>query len=218
MRLVDHPEVIASWPEPTADAPWRILVSGCLGGLPCGVGGDDYGLGSHTSALASAQTAKIITFCPEDFSLGTPRTMPDIHGGDGFDVLDGRARVLDEHGRDLTHAMIAGAEQMLVVGRRENVRFALLTDMSAACGSQVIALGCRFDEPRQFQRGAGVAAATLARAHLPVVSQRDHATLRRIYERLRIEAPPFPTDVDHHDSDWVRANLPSPRRWPVQPA
>ena len=52
-------------------------------------------------------------FCPEDHRLGTPRTMPDLHGGDGHDVLDGTARVRDEHGADLTEALLAGADSAL---------------------------------------------------------------------------------------------------------
>ena len=69
--------------------------------------------------------------------------MPDIHGGDGVDVLAGRARVLDEHGSDLTEAMLAGARAMLAFARDNGAELAILTDMSAACGSQVISDGCR---------------------------------------------------------------------------
>ncbi len=43
---------------------------------------------------------KAVTFCPEDYSFGTPRSLPDIHGGNGFDVLDGKARVLTDKGED----------------------------------------------------------------------------------------------------------------------
>jgi hypothetical protein len=98
--------------------------------------------------------------------MGIPRTMPDLHGGDGVDVLEGRARVRDEHGADLTDAMIAGAEAMLSFARAERAELAVLTDMSAACGTQVISDGCRLVPLRRFQKGVGVAAATLlARGH-----------------------------------------------------
>jgi uncharacterized protein YbbK (DUF523 family) len=62
--------------------------------------------------------------------------MPDIHGGDGYDVLDGRARVVDEHGTDLTEKMLTGAQGMLACALENRVELAVLTDMSAACGSQ----------------------------------------------------------------------------------
>jgi len=32
-----------------------------------------------------------VLFCPEDFALGTPREIPDIQEGNGFDVLDGKS-------------------------------------------------------------------------------------------------------------------------------
>jgi uncharacterized protein YbbK (DUF523 family) len=93
--------------------------------------------------LFALPTMRALPFCPEAHSMGIPRTMPDLHGGDGVDVLEGRARVRDEHGADLTDAMIAGAEAMLSFARAERVELAVLTDMSAACGTQVISDGCR---------------------------------------------------------------------------
>ena len=90
--------------------------------------------------------------------------MPDIYDGDGLDVLDGRARVRDEHGSDLTDAMLRGAQAMLKHAREHDIDFAILTDGSAACGTQVIILGCRYDRPRRVHRAVGVAAATLVRA------------------------------------------------------
>jgi hypothetical protein len=36
----------------------------------------------------------MVNFRPEDFSFGTPRMTPNSHGGNGFDVLDGKARSL----------------------------------------------------------------------------------------------------------------------------
>ena len=56
-----------------------------------------------------------VAFCPEDLAFGTPREISDIHGGTGFDVLDGQARVLSESGRDWTAAMLEAAHAMLKV-------------------------------------------------------------------------------------------------------
>ncbi len=69
--------------------------------------------------------------------------VPDIHGGDGFDVLDGKARVLSDTGEDWTEAMLGAARAMLALAQQQRVRLALLTDISAACGSQVIYDGAR---------------------------------------------------------------------------
>src|SRR5690606_1049148 len=93
MLLAHHPERIAALRAPTAGEPWRVLVSGCLAGLSCGVDGTDYGMKDALAARRSLPTVARWPFCPEDYGIGTPRTMPDIHGGDGFDVLDGNARV-----------------------------------------------------------------------------------------------------------------------------
>src|SRR5690606_33865738 len=139
-----------------------------------------------------------------DPGLGTPRTLPATHGGDGFDVLRGRARVLDEHGRDLTEAMLRGGRAMVERALAARAELAILTDVSAACGSQVISDGCRFDEPRRYQRGVGVATAMLLEAGLPVVSQRDGRTLGRLRALLEPGFTPDPEALDHHEREWYR--------------
>lgn len=104
-----------------------------------------YGLEGARPDLLDDPRVRVVPFCPEDAGIGTPRGMPDIYDGHGFDVLDGRARVRDEHGTDLTEGMLRGAQAMLVHAREHDIDFAILTDGSAACGTQVITLGCRYD-------------------------------------------------------------------------
>ncbi len=208
--LVYHRALLEGLRVPTAEEPWRVLVSGCLAGWQCGVNGTDYGLGGGGDGLLALPTLRLIPFCPEQHALGTPRTMPDIHGGDGFDVLAGRARVLDEHGADLTEKMVAGARAMLAHAQSERVELALLTDASAACGSQVISDGCRLVPIRKHRKGVGVATAVLLEAGIPVVSQRDFLTLARLRARLE---PGRAIDADlrdHHDHPWTREHLPAP--------
>ena len=97
---------------------------------------------------------------------------------------------------------------MLAFAREHAVDFAVLTDMSAACGSQVISDGCRLVPARRWQRGVGVAAALLLDAGLPIVSPRDHLTLARLRARLD-PSHASPADArDHHDHPWVREHLP----------
>lgn len=188
---------------PTIEEPWRILVSGCLAGLPCGVNGTDYGLGANQPEWFSDPRVRRFSFCPEDHGLGTPRTMPDLHDGDGFAVLDGAARVLDEHRNDLTEAMLGGARAMLALAQRERIDFAVLTDRSGACGSQMISIGCRFEEPVDHRRGVGVATALLLREGFDVVSQRDPKTLGLLGVKLDPRYGAAPGAVDHHESPWV---------------
>lgn len=210
MLLPYHRDAVEALRPPTADDPWRVLVSGCLAGWRCGVDGGDYGLGVVLAELLALPTVRALPFCPEQHALGTPRTMPDIHGGDGVDVIAGRARVLDEHGTDLTAGMLEGARAMLAHALGARAELAILTDVSAACGSQVISDGCRLVPVRRHQKGVGVATALLLDASVPVVSQRDHRTIALLRARLE---PGYvvPDDArDHHEHPWTVEHLPMP--------
>lgn len=207
MLLPHHPELLRTLRTPSAAAPWRVVVSGCLAGWQCGVDGSDYGLATPMHELLARPELDVLAFCPEQHGLGTPRTMPDIHGGDGFDVLAGRARVLDEHGVDLTAAMLDGARAMLERATAHRAELAILTDASAACGSQVISDGCRLVELRRHRKGVGVATAMLLQAGIAVVGQRDFATLAQLW--ARIDGRAVPEDLrDHHDHPWTLVHLP----------
>jgi uncharacterized protein YbbK (DUF523 family) len=212
MLLAHHPALIRELREPTPEEPWRVLVSGCLAGWACGVDASDYGLGAALAELVALPTFRALPFCPEQHALGTPRSMPDIHGGDGVDVVLGRAKVMDEHGADLTSKMLEGARAMLAFARAARAELAILTDMSAACGSQVISDGCRLVPVRRFQKGIGVATALLFEAGLSVVSQRDLRTLALL--RARLDPGHHARDAhdarDHHEHPWTLEHLPGP--------
>ncbi len=204
--LAGAPARVAALRAPTAAEPWRVLVSGCLAGLACGVDGTDYGLAAARPAW-DGLPVRWVPFCPEDAGLGTPRTWPDLAGGDGFDVWDGTARVVDERGADLTEGMRAGARAMVEHALRERVDFAVLLDASGACGSVVVWDGARSLPGARRRLGVGVAAAALLRAGVPVVSQRDHHTLGLLRARLEPGFTPDPEARDHRDHPWVIANL-----------
>ncbi|MFO0739691.1 MAG: 2-thiouracil desulfurase family protein [Labilithrix sp.] len=208
MLVAYRPDVLEGLREATREEPLRVLVSGCLAGWGCGVDGTDYGMKGALAELLARQDVRAFPFCPEQHALGTPRTMPDIHGGDGVDVIAGRARVLDQHGIDLSAKMIEGGRAMVAFALESRVELALLTDMSAACGSQVISLGGRFDSPRRFQKGVGVATALLLEAGVPVLSQRDLRSLERLRRRLEARHRPDPEALDHHEHPWTREHLP----------
>jgi uncharacterized protein YbbK (DUF523 family) len=197
-----RPGLIESWPDFTPEAPLKILISGCLAGLPVLVDGGDFGAHPLMQRLLGLANVEAFPFCPENFSFGTPREAPDIHGGDGHDVLDGRARVYSETGKDWTDGMIAGAHRMLEIARANEVRLAVLTDISAACGSQVIYRGARATAAHQI--GQGVSAALLVRNGVPVVSQRDYKTLNAIFRKLNPSFRKLPDLTDHHEIEWYR--------------
>lgn len=200
---------ISSWPAFTAEQPLNLLASACLLGVPCGVDGTSYGAPyPHTERLVRLPRVRVVPFCPEDFAFGTPRETPDIHGGNGFDVLDGTARVLSSTGEDWTEQMLDAARTMLRVAQENEVRLALLMDMSAACGSQVIYNGARSDG--RYQAGQGVCAALLIRHGIKVVSQRDHRTLETLLSKFDPAHRTDPTARDHHETPWYIHTFGSP--------
>ncbi len=204
------PHDAAAWARlrvPSVEDPLRVLVSGCLEGWPCAVDGSDYGLGGAVAAVLDRPEVRRVPFCPEDVGFGTPRLTPDLDGGDGRDVLAGRARVIGPDGEDLTEPMLRGAHAMLAAALEARVELAVLTDMSAACGSQVISLGHRSRPVRRFQIGVGVATALLLAHGVPVLSQRDHRSLERLRHHLDPDHRPDPEARDHHEGDWYRQSF-----------
>jgi len=196
------PDIIDGWPEFTPESPLRVLISGCLAGLSVGIDGGSYGEHPLMRRLIDLPNVRAVTFCPENFAFGTPRATPDIHGGDGHDVLEGRARVLSDTGEDWTEGMVAAAHKMLSLAKAEDVRLAILMDISAACGSQVIYRGARATAAHQI--GQGVCAALLIRNGVPVVSQRDYRTLNGVFRKLNPAFKSRPDLQDHHEIEWYR--------------
>ena len=196
-------ELIRSWPAFSANSPLRVLVSACLAGDLCGVDGTANGEYPLAQRLLRLPNVRAVKFCPEHVAFGTPRRTPDIEGGDGFDVMDGCARVVSDTGDDWTAGLRAAAYEMRELAVERAVHLALLMDVSAACGSTVI-----YDGPRSlrtYRRGPGVAAAALIRAGVPVVSQRDERTLALIFAKLDVDASDRMSDnLDHHERFWYR--------------
>lgn len=189
---------------PTQEDPLRILVSSCLTGIMCGVDGTNYGEYPSVLKLLKYNNVKVITFCPEDFSFGTPREMCDIYGGTGVDVLDGVAKVLTSTGVDWTADMIKASEKMLEIAQKEKIELVVLMDTSAACGSQVIYDGNRFAENKKHRIGMGVCGAQLKRAGFNVISQRDFAALEIVYAKIDPNHVINSNAIDHDESEWYK--------------
>ena len=189
---------------PTAEDPLRVLMSACLTGITCGYDGSANGEYPSALKFLGYDTVKVTRFCPEEFSFGTPREMCDIHGGTGADVLDGKARVLTETGADWTEGMVAAAWKMLETAQKNDIEVAVLMDISAACGSQVIYDGNRFSENKVYQIGSGVAAAMLIRNGFKVISQRDYASLEILYAKADPAHTINPDAIDHHEIEWYK--------------
>ncbi len=169
---------------PTKESPLRILSSACLLGEMCGVDGTSNGKYPNVLKLLKYQNVKLIPFCPEDYVLGTPRETPDCEGGNGDDVLDGKAKVITQTGKDITSEMISASLKMLQIAQENKVELAVMMDSSGACGSQVIYNGSRFSENPIYQIGMGVCAAQLNRNGIKIVSQRDYASMEILYAKI----------------------------------
>jgi uncharacterized protein YbbK (DUF523 family) len=209
MPLLDKSE-LEQLPTFTSGQPMKILFSACLTGEKCGFDGSCYGDYPWIRKLMSMPNVRPFRFCPEHFSFGTPRELPDLHGGDGFDALDGRAQVLSDKGSDMTPGMIRGAQEMLHLAKKNAVDLAVMMDMSAACGSGVVSDGCRLVSQRKFRKGAGVAAALLLRNGFRVVSQRDFRTLEQLFRKLDPSHVVDPQAINHCETEWYRSYFGSP--------
>lgn len=187
---------------PTAEDPLRVLTSACLIGVKCGVDGTSNGEYPTVLKFLNFANVKLIPFCPEDFAFGTPRETPDVEGGDGHDVLDGKAKVITETGKDITGEMIAASLKMLEVAQNNNVELAVMMDVSGACGSQVIYKGSRFSENPRYQIGMGVCAAQLDRNGIKIISQRDFASLEIVYSKIDPNHVINEEAIDHDQHPW----------------
>jgi len=182
--------------------PLRIMMSKCLVGDACQWDGVAFDMQGFIPELLALPNVEHVVYCPEESAFGTPRELSDIEGGDGFDVLKGDARVITPSGADWTDSMIGTAERMAAIALSRKVDVAIMLDISAACGSQVIYMGQR--AKGIYQAGVGVAAAAMIRAGIPVVSQRDMRTLGRIRAHVDPSFTPDPTWIDHHESVWYQ--------------
>ncbi|MGM7723635.1 DUF523 domain-containing protein [Metabacillus sp. Hm71] len=143
-----------------------ILVSSCLAGLEVRYNGT-HSLDNRISNLVKEN--KAVTICPE--LLGgflTPREPAEIVGGDGEDVIDGKARVIEKSGKDVTELYIKGAYATLEKAKTINAAIVVLKENSPSCGSSMIYNG---EFKGKKIAGNGVTSALLKRYGLQVISE-----------------------------------------------
>ncbi|MFC0471029.1 DUF523 domain-containing protein [Halalkalibacter kiskunsagensis] len=143
-----------------------ILVSSCLAGLEVRYNGT-HSLDNKISKLVKEN--KAVTVCPELLGgFSTPRKPAEIVGGDGADVLDGKAKVIDKSGKDVTELYIKGAYTTLEKAQKINATLIVLKENSPSCGSSFIYNG-EFSGEKIV--GNGVTSALLKRNGLQVISE-----------------------------------------------
>lgn len=145
-----------------------ILVSACLVGIPCRYDG---GSCPHDQLQALATQGDVLPICPEVMGgLPTPRPSAEIQGGDGGDVLAGRARVVNIEGTDVTAEFLAGAQKALGIARRWGIKEAILKARSPSCS-----VGRTYDGSfsDRLVEGDGVTAALLKREGIIVKNEEE---------------------------------------------
>ncbi|RUM90090.1 MAG: DUF523 domain-containing protein [Thermodesulfatator sp.] len=111
-----------------------ILVSSCLLGVRCRYDGSSRPVPALWDVLGQGKS--VVPVCPEQLGgLPTPRPPVFILGGDGFDVLAARAKVVRKIDRqDVTDFFLSGAEECLKLVRLLGIRRAVLKSKSPSCG------------------------------------------------------------------------------------
>lgn len=143
-----------------------IVVSACLAGYEVRYNGT-HSLNDTIQQLL--QENKAITVCPELLGgFSTPREPAEIVGGDGEDVLDGRAKVVEKSGRDVTEMYVNGAYITLKKAQEVHATVIVLKEYSPSCGSSMIYNG-EFIGHKIV--GNGVTTALLKRNGLRVISE-----------------------------------------------
>ncbi len=109
-----------------------ILVSACLLGLRTRYDGK----AKPDQALMDLWSqCHFLPLCPEQLGgLPTPRLPAELVGGDGLAVWEGKARVINRAGQDVTQAFKQGAEEVLRIVRLLGIRRAILKSRSPSCG------------------------------------------------------------------------------------
>lgn len=138
----------------------NILVSGCLLGLSCRYDGKENGC-EAVKRLMDQHT--LIPVCPEQLGgMATPR-LPAERVGE---------KVLNREGGDVTGRFQYGAEQVLMLAKLYNCRYAVLKERSPSCGKGRIYDGTFSGA---LKEGDGVTAGLLMKNGIQVIGEGEVA-------------------------------------------
>ena len=141
------------------------LVSACLLGINCNFEGKNW---LNPRLLEEFAKGNLFPVCPEVLGgLSVPRVPAEIIGGDGQDVLDGKAKVINMAGVDVSCEFIKGANETLRIAKAVGAKEALLIEKSPSCGCSRIFDGT-FSE--KFKDGDGVTTALLKQNGIQIIS------------------------------------------------
>ncbi len=147
----------------------KVLLSACLAGVHCVYDGSSK---RHPVFAALRERGQAVVFCPEALGgMKVPHNPSEIKGGDGHDVLAGRARVVSKDGTDVTEFFVAGARKTLELARTHGIEKAILKARSPSCGCGEIYDGTF---SRTLRSGDGDTTALLKESGIAVVSDEEY--------------------------------------------
>jgi len=132
--------------------------------LPTNKEGDEQG--------CTLENGKVTT--PDSFK----RLYKIFNEGEWLDVLEGKAKVMDIEGHDVTIYFLKGAEYTLRLAEKYNIEIAILKEKSPSCGTHHIYDG-HFDST--LIPGFGVTAAILEQNGIRVFSENELDQARALF-------------------------------------
>jgi uncharacterized protein YbbK (DUF523 family) len=145
------------------------LISACLLGIKCAWDGQD--IYKSDKAIELSNSEMLMPVCPEQLGgLRTPRAPQEIQGATGEDVLDGKCKVLNINGEDVTQKFINGAEETLKIVKLFHIEEFIGKSRSPSCGCGQIYDGTF---SRALIDGDGVTTALLKRNGIRVITEED---------------------------------------------
>ena len=147
----------------------KILASACLLGERVRFDGQVLKI-SDERIFKWAKEKRFIPICPETMSgLMVPRVPCEIEPDKtAQDVIDGKAKIISQEGRDYTEDYLFGAQVCVNLAKRNNIRIAILKQRSPSCGTKQIHDG-HFGS--NLVDGMGVAALRLQQAGVNVFDE-----------------------------------------------
>jgi len=145
------------------------IVSACLLGINCNYKGK-----SKLSQKLSDEfkNGSLYPICPEVLgNLGIPRPSAEIKGGTGLDVLNGKVKVINLDGKDVTKNFIEGAFEVLKIAKAIDAREAILKARSPSCGCGEIFDGTFSGN---LINGDGITAALLKKNGIKVMTEEKY--------------------------------------------
>ena len=145
------------------------MVSACLLGIRCAW--DAKARYKKRKVIELLRKEILIPVCPEQLGgLKTPREFQEIEKGSGDDVLDGKSRVKNKIGQDVTRQFIRGAKEALEIAKQYNIKEFIAKSRSPSCGCGSIYDG---SFSKRLIKGDGVTVALFKRNGIKVISENN---------------------------------------------